>query len=616
MKQSKNYLILILIISLGTFLRFWHLDTKPLWLDEVITALLSLGHNYNEIPLNTLITLPEINQFFLIKPGVSCQNIIENLVNNSTHPPAFFCLLSQGMQLLPDGNSLHWQIRSLPALWGTITILAIYFLNRIAFSNSAGLMAATLMAVSPFAVYLSQEARHYTLPMLIITLSLICLIKIVQNISNFKQPNLLVLSTWIMLNTMGFYIHYFSILTYVAQLFIIVLVRAKFSPIKDDYIVGNQLDIDDKANFFLRNKKIFQGINFLKNLFDYRLIKYLLPMIFFLPWIPVLLKHSATTETGWMPPPANIAPVYQTLVGWIIMVIAFPVEKQHILIKIVSGLMMIGIIILLGWYSVKGMKNIYRAPLTHLATYTLSLFIISCLGEFLIIIYLGQKDITVAPRYHFIYFPAVCALLGAILTNKHNVAKLPPKSQSIFTQNIKSLLRADKLKWVIILVGIISCIFSNYNLVFLKSYHPDRVADHLSENPHLPLVVLIGYNDTQDIALGLSFALEIDRRKLPNNPTTYLAFMERDRPNPINPMTEYIPVWQNLAKLPNLPQSKFNLWVVTPSLKPTDYPEKLALNRVDSKYPKTCAIDRKENYNVGVPYQLYNCVIDDPDKVG
>jgi uncharacterized membrane protein len=596
-KPFPNYLILILIICLGAFLRFWHLDTKPLWLDEIITALFSLGHSYKEIPLNTLVNLSEINQLFVIKPGVSCQTIIENLVNNSTHPPAFFCLLSQGMQLLPNSNSLHWQVRAIPALCGTITIVAIYFLNRIAFSQRAGLMAATLMAVSPFAVYLSQEARHYTLPMLIISLTLICLIDIVRNIRNFKQPKLLVLLPWIILNTMGFYVHYFTILTYGAQLLIIGWFTAK----KHDKFRQNQPA--NRRFFILGNQPLSPILNFRKNRVDYRLIKYLLPLIFFLPWMPILFKHSATTETGWMPPPENIAPLYQTLVGWLIMVIAFPVEKQDILIKIISGLTMLGVIIWLAWYSVKMMKKMYQSPLTHLATSTLSLFIISCLGEFLIIIYLWQKDITVAPRYHFIYFPAFCALLGAVLTQEI----LPPKSPSNFPENIKSFIRKEPLKWVIIFVGIISCIFSNYNLVFLKSYHPDMVAKHLSENANLPLVVLIGYNDSQDIALGLSFALEIDRRKLPNNQQTYFAFMERDTPNPLHPLTEYIPVWQNLAKLPNLPQSKFNLWVVTPSLKPADYPEKLALNSVDSN-PKTCEIDREQNYHVGVPYQLYTCL--------
>jgi uncharacterized membrane protein len=35
-------------------LRFWHLDLKPLWLDEVLTALLSLGSRYEDVPLDVV----------------------------------------------------------------------------------------------------------------------------------------------------------------------------------------------------------------------------------------------------------------------------------------------------------------------------------------------------------------------------------------------------------------------------------------------------------------------------------------------------------------------------------------------------------------------------------
>jgi hypothetical protein len=43
------------------------------------------------------------------------------------------------------------------------------------------------MAVSPFGVYLSQEARHYTLPILLITLALLGLIQIQQALYSQQQ---------------------------------------------------------------------------------------------------------------------------------------------------------------------------------------------------------------------------------------------------------------------------------------------------------------------------------------------------------------------------------------------------------------------------------------------
>jgi len=48
---------LVAAIAIGLVLRFWNLDLKPLWLDETITLLFSLGHRYDDIPRGTLLPL-------------------------------------------------------------------------------------------------------------------------------------------------------------------------------------------------------------------------------------------------------------------------------------------------------------------------------------------------------------------------------------------------------------------------------------------------------------------------------------------------------------------------------------------------------------------------------
>jgi uncharacterized membrane protein len=72
MNNSKNlslhYLALAGIIALGAILRFWNLDLKPLWLDEVITALLSLGRSYEDVPLDVVFPLSTLQQLFTLKP--------------------------------------------------------------------------------------------------------------------------------------------------------------------------------------------------------------------------------------------------------------------------------------------------------------------------------------------------------------------------------------------------------------------------------------------------------------------------------------------------------------------------------------------------------------------
>src|SRR5690349_13069870 len=99
MNQSKNlslhYLALAGIITLGTFLRFCNLELKPLWLDEVLTALLSLGHRYKDVPLEVVFPPSTLDNLFTLQPGVSCPEIAQAVATESTHPPLFFCLMHQ-----------------------------------------------------------------------------------------------------------------------------------------------------------------------------------------------------------------------------------------------------------------------------------------------------------------------------------------------------------------------------------------------------------------------------------------------------------------------------------------------------------------------------------------
>ena len=99
MNNSKNlslhYWALTGVIALGAILRFWNLDLKPLWLDEVLTALLSLGRPYKDVPLEVVIPTSTLQQLFTLQPNVSSLEIAQSVANQSTHPPLFFCLMHQ-----------------------------------------------------------------------------------------------------------------------------------------------------------------------------------------------------------------------------------------------------------------------------------------------------------------------------------------------------------------------------------------------------------------------------------------------------------------------------------------------------------------------------------------
>ncbi|MCL1472279.1 glycosyltransferase family 39 protein [Argonema antarcticum] len=560
MKLSRHYQGLALVLVLGTTLRFWNLDFKPLWLDEVITALFTLGRSYHDVILDVVFPVNRLEQIFTFNPATSCGEIARTLATQSTHPPLFFCLINAWVEKLSTQHSaLRTELRSLPALFGVGAIAAVYWLNRVAFSPKAGLMAAALMAVSPFGVYISQEARHYTLPVLLIALSLSALIQIQQDIQRQKLRSLVWLS-WVAFNTIGLYVHYFFILALLAQLATIVV-------------------------FFYQAK--IKSLRFRLLAFGF----WLLPFIFFIPWLSVLLGHFGRHETSWVPPPENIAPLYQTLAAWLLMAIALPVENQPLWIAIPLGLLMLVFGSWLGWYAFQGVRQLWHNSATHLATVTLGIFILFVLLEFFAIVYLLGKDITIAPRYNFVYYPAICALLGASLVSRGAGERGSGKRSAICDRQFAIA--------TVLLVGMIGSVFVVHDWAFQKPYNPQRVAQDMLSEPASPLMVVMGYDDSQDMALGLSFALAIhkfdsDKCKITAEACPKFAFFNRS--------SGYDSVWQNLSQLPTPPTLPLSLWVVAPGLRRRDYPPQLALSS-----QATCNIDPSEYHRIGIPYQLYRC---------
>lgn len=562
-RKYLHYLALAGAIALGAILRFWNLDLKPLWMDEVITAIFSLGKSYNDLPLDVVLPLERVPEIFTIQPGVSCSQIAKNLATQSTHPPLFFCGMYSWLNWLsPLGSEWVIKLRSPAALFGVAAIVAIYFLNRIAFSCSAGIIAAALMAVSPIAVYLSQEARHYTLPMLLITLSLLGLVQVVKDIEKRQKVRLWVLLGWAVLNSISIYVHYFCILAFIAQIgTLLVLIYWR------------------RANI-LNKRQIWLALILCTSIVA----------ISFLPWFPVVLNNYNRSETTWLKPPQNISPLYQTLISWLLMIISLPVENQPLGIAVISGLFMLLFGVWVGWQAFKGLRQLWYGQSTNLATLTLLSFLISVLLEFFAIAYFLGKDITPIPRYHFVYYPSFCALIAASFTQINKKQK--ERKNSIF--KFKSSIL------ILFIVGILSCVFVISNLGFQKPFEPERVAQNMNQEPSLPVMIVVGYRDYQDVALGLSFALaleplrEVGKDKLiSSSSSSNIAFFKQ--------APDFAPVLQKLSQLPIPDATQLNLWIVGPGRKRQDYPQQITLSQM------TCTIDSLQHYRVGVPYQLYRC---------
>jgi uncharacterized membrane protein len=552
MANRLHYLALAGAIALGAILRFWHLDSKFLWLDEVITAIFSLGRNYHDVPLDTIFPLARLEQIFTFQ-SASCSQIAQNLANQSTHPPLFFCLMHSWFEWInPVAPNWVWTLRALSAVFGTIAIAAIYFLNTKAFSPTAGLMAAVMMAVSPFGVYLSQEARHYTLPVLAITLSLLGLIQIQHDLFVRRRSRFGVWLFWAIVNSIGLYIHYFFILALVSEVITLLALM---------YWYRHNLPRHSIFAFCLAM---------------------LATLVIFLPWLPTMIAHFTRPETSWIPTPHNVAPIYQTMASWLLMIIALPVENQPLYIVILSSLLLVIFGGLVMWHSYQGINKLWQLPANRLSVFTLASFTGIVLLEFFSIVYILQKDITIVPRYNFVYYPSFIALLAAGLISRYQQSKL-----FIFNISVRR-----KFYFLLFISSLISCILVIFNFVFQKPYNPEQVATNINQEPTIPLMVVVGYKDYQDVALGLSFALALE--KVRDFGRAEFAFLERSPQG-------YNSVWQKLAQLPPINVSRLNLWVVAPGLRRREYPPNLQIGQT------SCNIDLPQHYRIGVPYQLYRC---------
>jgi uncharacterized membrane protein len=557
--QTRHHLGVLGAIVLGAILRFAQLDFKPLWTDEILTALFSLGHQTQDLPLDVVFSAERLMAPFSLHHA-TCPQIAHTVVTESTHPPLFFCLMHQWLGWVsPFSDSLAWKLRSLPAIFGIASIAAIYVLNRIAFSPVAGLAAAWVMAVSPFCVYLSQESRHYTLPLLLITLALCGLVQIQRDWTNRRRVRPWVWIGWILANAIGLYVHYFFLLAYAAQVATLLSLEVV------------RWRAEGKTNISIATSMKY--LVFLSS-----------PFLLFLPWMPTLLKHFNRPETDWFKPfePSwtdVFAPLYQTLASWVLMSIALPVESQPLWVAIPAGLVMLGFLVWLGRLVLRGTSQLLKLPETRESTLTLLGFTLWVSIELFAMVYLLGKDITAAPRYHFIYYPGICALLGASLS----LFKIKDLRGNFYGSSLG----------IVILVGVFSSILVVQNWVFQKPYYPERVARDLTFDRTLPLAIVTGYENVQEVALGLSFDFEV----LKSRDDAKFVFLTREK--------GYDRFWKILSKIQSLPSPPLNLWVVAPGLRQAEYLPEVVISTPSE--PVNCTRDADRYRRIGIPYQLYRC---------
>jgi mannosyltransferase len=170
----RERLALLAIVALAAALRLWRIGDQSFWLDESFTV-------------------------DIVKRPFG--DMLSTVARTESTPPLYYVLAWLWAKLFGHGEA---GLRSLSALFGTLTVPVAWRVAREWFSPAAGLVAAALVAFNPFFVWYSQEARSYSLLVLMAALSLLFLARAL------RQRTARAYAWWALVAGLGVLTHYFA----------------------------------------------------------------------------------------------------------------------------------------------------------------------------------------------------------------------------------------------------------------------------------------------------------------------------------------------------------------------------------------------------------------------
>jgi mannosyltransferase len=142
--------------------------------------------------------------------------VLSGVVDTESTPPLYYLLAWLWSQLFGLGEV---GLRSFSALLGAATIPVVWAIGRRLVGERTGVIAALLVAVNPLLIWYSQEARAYALLVLLTALSLLLLLRALE------QPSRGRLVAWGCVGALALATHYFAFFVLAAEL--LVYVRAR-----------------------------------------------------------------------------------------------------------------------------------------------------------------------------------------------------------------------------------------------------------------------------------------------------------------------------------------------------------------------------------------------------
>ncbi|MBN3958018.1 MAG: glycosyltransferase [Nostoc sp. NMS8] len=560
-------------LLIGLSLRLVNLTAKPPWTDEFSTLVFSLGNTFLGVPLDRAIAPDTLLQPLQLNPTASIADVVHNLATQDSHPPLYFVLAYLWMKLFPSDGGLVslFGARLLPAIFGAASIPCIYVLGRVAFrSPLVGHLTAAMMVVSPYGVFLAQEARHYTLAILWVIGSLTCLVIATRHIRNRTPLPIWIALFWIVINALGIATHYFFTFTLCTEAVVLIFLA--------------WLQLQTSSKFSLLFSPLWRRIYAVA----------IGTCVAGLIWIPILLENkNRGVLTEWIRGSRVgldwLSPIFQALGTLIAMICLLPVESSQALVVIPSGVVMLTFFIWAVPILLRGIKIQLQHPENRIMIQVFIGVAIGAIALFFIFTYFLGIDLTRGARYNFVYFPAIVILLGTSLAAcwhppQELLGREPGKN------GIKTIGRwgINGKKAVILIwsMAFLSAVTVFCNLGYQKYYRPDLFVQLIQQISPVPVLIATTHKTYVHTGEMMGVAREIKLGNSLQKPLFLLAHQDQD------PNTSTIALENTLNKLPR----PFDLWLVN-------------FHAPVAEAVKTCVMSDTQSLPGvdGYEYELYHC---------
>ena len=187
------YAFVGVVTLVAAILRLLYLGKESLWGDEAFTVALA------SIPLPTMLKLLATDE-----PNI-----------------ALYVLMLRGWLALGDSEST---IRLLSVVFAAATVPLLYCVARRLAGQPVALLTILLFAVNAWAIRYAQEARGYTLWMMLILASWLFFLR------SLERPTRWNLGGYIAASALGLYAHFFAVMSFAAQWIAVLLCARRETP--------------------------------------------------------------------------------------------------------------------------------------------------------------------------------------------------------------------------------------------------------------------------------------------------------------------------------------------------------------------------------------------------